>query len=93
MLRDVYIHPVANGYIVTVGCQTFVFEDAATMLREIGLYLNDPEGTEKRYRETAKNIKYTLGSVVAGSPPDVPTETRGGAFALNGVSSLGSYPR
>lgn len=69
MLRDVTIHAVANGYVVTVGCQTFVFQDRVVMLHEIGAYLTDPEGTEKRYREHEPNMKHTDGGGPVTPPP------------------------
>lgn len=51
---DVNIKKVVNGCIVTVGCKTFVFNDADKACLEIGEYLKDPVATIKRYREVYK---------------------------------------
>lgn len=59
-MRDIQITTVLNGYIVRVGCQTVVFGSLTDMLAEIRNYLNDPEATEKRYRELP-NARWTLG--------------------------------
>lgn len=48
---DVTIKHVHNGFIVSVGCQTFVFEKFETANKYIALYFQDPEGTEKKHRE------------------------------------------
>lgn len=68
-MRDIQITTVLNGYIVRVGCQTVVFGSLTDMLAEIRNYLNDPEATEKRYRELP-NAKWTFGGVV-GPATDV----------------------
>ncbi len=49
--RNVEIRPVNNGYIVQVGCQSFVFEELADMLVMVNKYYSDPSGTEKLYNE------------------------------------------
>lgn len=66
--RDIIIHPVLNGYSVKVGCQTLVFESAATLLKELKAYLAQPKATELRYAKTAVN-KTILGEA---APPLAP---------------------
>ena len=47
--RQATINKVANGFIVTVGCQTFVsrtWEEVSTGLSE---YYKDPRAAEKKY--------------------------------------------
>jgi hypothetical protein len=60
MLREIKITPVLNGWIVTVGCQTVVFNDKPNMLNEIDAYLDDPERVEKTYQETAVNARHVF---------------------------------
>lgn len=55
MLRELNITPVLNGYIVTVGCQTLVFNTLSALTTNIGEYYADPDATEKRFRETGLN--------------------------------------
>lgn len=48
---DVNIKHVHNGFIVSVGCQTFVFETFDKMAKYMAIYYNDPQGTyEKHYK-------------------------------------------
>jgi len=64
MLRVVEITPVLNGWIIKVGCQTVAFNDLNHMLEEIQAYLEDPDETEKRYRESAVNAKHLKGDCI-----------------------------
>jgi hypothetical protein len=57
MIRDVEIHSVVNGFIVTVGCQTVVFSDLDYMLQELKAYILNPEATEVRYRTESINAE------------------------------------
>jgi hypothetical protein len=48
---DVTIKHVHNGFIVSVGCQTFVFESFDKMTIYMAMYYDDPRGTfEKHYK-------------------------------------------
>jgi hypothetical protein len=48
---DVTIKHVHNGFIVSVGCQTFVFESFDKMTKYMAMYYDDPRGTyEKHYK-------------------------------------------
>ncbi len=48
---EVNIKHVHNGFIVSVGCQTFVFETFDKMAKYMAIYYNDPQGTyEKHYK-------------------------------------------
>ena len=55
MIRDLNIHPVLNGFVVQVGCQTLVFKKLAHMTAEIERYYGNPEQVEKEYIATAVN--------------------------------------
>jgi hypothetical protein len=66
MIRPIAINAVANGWTVTVGCQTLVFTNVQVMAAELVAYLTDPDGTEKRYLSEAVNIRHTNG---APAPP------------------------
>ena len=47
----VNIRHVHNGFIVEVGCQTFVFETFDKMVKYMKMYYEDPQGTyEKHYK-------------------------------------------
>lgn len=45
------IRQVNNGYIVNVGCQTFVFEKLGVAMTYLSMYFEDPEGTERKFRD------------------------------------------
>jgi hypothetical protein len=49
--HTINIQQVHNGFIVSAGCQTFVFEKIETASRYMTLYFQDPEGTEKKHRD------------------------------------------
>lgn len=51
--REVHIKPVLNGYLVTVGCQTLVYNNNKELARDLGEYLFDPAKTEKAFSERA----------------------------------------
>ena len=49
--HHVNIRHVHNGFIVEVGCQTFVFETFDKMTKYMAIYYDDPRGTyEKHYK-------------------------------------------
>jgi hypothetical protein len=48
---EINIRQVHNGFIVNVGCQTFVFEKFETAVKYIDLYFQDPNGMEKKHYE------------------------------------------
>jgi hypothetical protein len=43
------IEHASNGFIVKVGCQTFVFEKFETACKYMTMYYNDVEGTRKKH--------------------------------------------
>lgn len=55
MTRMITICPVLNGYVLTVGCQTIVFDSAKKMLDELGQYYAAPEAVEQRFLKNAVN--------------------------------------
>ena len=46
--RGATISVVANGFIITIGCQTVVAESAESLKKLISAYLDDPSGTEQK---------------------------------------------
>ena len=54
-MHNIKIEPAINGWIVNIGCSTFVAEDKDTMLKEIGRYIDSPREVEKEYMDKAKN--------------------------------------
>ena len=50
-----------NGFIVTAGCQTLVFERSESLLKELGRYLDKPQEVEKEYLEKYGMIGQPLG--------------------------------
>ena len=48
-MRDIHIKKAMNGFIVTVGCQTLVFEGRERLIRELDLYLEHPDKVEQQY--------------------------------------------
>ena len=48
---DVTIKHVHNGFIVSVGCQTFVFESFDKLAKYMAIYYNDPSEVEDKHRK------------------------------------------
>jgi hypothetical protein len=49
--HDVNIKHVHNGFIVQVGCQTFVFETLDKMTKYMAIYYNDPQGAYEKHNK------------------------------------------
>lgn len=49
--RQITIDPIANGYIIKIGCQTFVFESLISMLSRIEEYYKNPIEIEQYFNE------------------------------------------
>lgn len=49
--RPIQIQPVANGYTINIGCQTFVFESIVSMLSRIEEYYRNPAEIEGYFME------------------------------------------
>lgn len=49
--RSIEIKPAANGYIIEIGCQTFVFENIVSMLSRIEEYYRNPAEVEGYFME------------------------------------------
>lgn len=47
--REISIQPMNYGFVVRVGCQTFVFETAEKMMTNLNSYLADPDGIERAW--------------------------------------------
>jgi hypothetical protein len=77
-MKDIKIKPANNGWIVEIGCQTFVAENKDKMLSEIGRYIDKPEEVKKEYMESAKN-KPENGGPIAWS--------NGGILTVSGITS------
>ena len=90
MLRNIKIKSVLNGWIVEVGCQTLVFRDLTHMTTQLKLYLNDPEGLEKKYLEESVNSDKLGCCAVARDEPDLRVDEEGAdcspAYRLDATS-------
>ena len=89
MYRPIEIRVVLNGFVVTVGCQTVVYQDADDLLEELGAYFRDPDAAEKRYSECL-HARHTLND----GPRAVPTMTNERQWAQEGqpASAANLYP-
>ena len=54
-MHNIGITAVLNGWIVTCGCQTLVFDECGSMLRKIKEYMENPEVVEKQYLDSSIN--------------------------------------
>ena len=74
-MRTVTINPALNGYTVTVGCRTAVFETDESLLKALKAYLKDPVGTEKlflkaeRHRENTGPVAQPVQERTGCQPP------------------------
>lgn len=55
MIHEVKIKKVNQGFIISIGCQTFVSTDEKKMFEQISEYFEYPDEAEKKYVE--KNLK------------------------------------
>jgi hypothetical protein len=67
-MHDVKIHAVLNGWVVEVGCHTVVYTSADDLLKDLGLWLNNPPQTEKVFVENALNAKFVNGPTPEAAP-------------------------
>lgn len=54
-MKNITIKPAQNGWIIEVGCSTFVAISKERMLDEIRRYIDSPSVVEDEYRENAVN--------------------------------------
>lgn len=70
LMREVHIRPVFNGFVVSVGCQTLVFNSIGEVAAGLIDYQKDPEAATKKYIEKAVNPTLDHpGLAVASCPP------------------------
>jgi len=50
-IQKIKIKQKDNGYVVSVGCKTFVFEDRKRMLKLIDTYMKNPQKTEDLFND------------------------------------------
>lgn len=48
-MREVTIRKKLNGFEVSVGCQSLVFNDKSVMIAELSRYIDNPNQIEKEY--------------------------------------------
>lgn len=68
-MEHITIKPAKNGWIIKVGCSTFVSTDKDGMLHEIGRYIDDPDKVEKEYSERAVNSPSSREAQPTASAP------------------------
>jgi len=68
--RQIAIYAAANGHVITVGCQTFVFESIDVLLTELGAYLRDPRRVEQEYRKRYPGMNGPLAPIAPGFPQE-----------------------
>lgn len=78
MFRPLTINAVLNGWIVTCGCQTVVYQDRNQLVSDLNAYLQDPHATEARFLKTGVN-QGLLGGVapplMADTASEIPTRS------------------
>lgn len=73
--RDIVIKPSANmGFIVKIGCGTFVAEGVRSLEHQLEHYFSDPEKWEKEYNELGN--KCVCEDPVEVPPPLPPQRDR-----------------
>lgn len=81
MTREITITPVLNGFVCKVGCQKVVFESVSGLLRELGEYLSDPDGVEKRFVANAVN-KMSIGPQCEPCDSEAPCQNTSGLSSI-----------
>ena len=74
MFRPLSITAVLNGWIVTCGCQTVVYQSREQLLGDLNEYLQFPVETERRFLQQAVNRAHTAGPTDAPPPTPAPDE-------------------
>lgn len=64
--RQISIHPARGGYVVMVGCQTFIFTGVGALIEELDNYLRDPETVEKQYSFPGGELPVPQETAAAG---------------------------
>jgi hypothetical protein len=85
----VTINSCANGYIVSVGCQTFVFQSREQLTQELGRYLEDPQKMIREYSEKYGALEPAVNQV---PPQFAQNERRVSAFAESFAEAAGQMP-
>lgn len=55
VMREVKVIPVLNGFIVSVGCQTLIFNRIEDVAEKLIAYQKNPEAVEKLFIENSVN--------------------------------------
>jgi hypothetical protein len=84
-MRDITVKAVANGWVVTVGCQTFAYTSVAELATDFISYLQNPTETEKRILAKAYNYQREQknGVEVAYDSPQGAAQREEGQFGRN----------
>ena len=53
-MHKISIHPLDFGWNVKIGCQDFAVETSEKLIKNLEAYLNDPQGTEKKWLKDKK---------------------------------------
>jgi len=54
-MKEIFIQPVLNGFIVKIGCSTVVFTSIDRLCSELKRYQTDPSAIEAEYQNQAIN--------------------------------------
>lgn len=75
MTRTIKIHPVLNGYVVTVGCQTVCFNTIEEVCSQLTAYAKTmPEAYEAGFIASAVNKDLAKGAMIP-EPCPAPTNS------------------
>ena len=74
-MYNVSIQMVRNGFIVSVGCWTLVFEDREKMLSELTRYYRDMQAVVAEYMEKYGKVQIEPQPVAAGISARVCAQT------------------
>jgi len=78
-MRTVTVTAVLNGWMVKVGCQTLVYSDQKSLLKDLGEYMANPQAKEKKFISSAVNKRLMECPQVAAEPcrpPDCPPQAQ-----------------
>ena len=78
-MRTVTVTAVLNGWMVKVGCQTLVYNDQKSLLKDLGEYMANPLAKEKKFISSAVNKRLMECPQVREEvcrPPDCPPQAQ-----------------
>lgn len=91
MQTTIHIQTVLNGWVVTAGCQTIVYNNAHELTADLAEWLLDPAKAQKRILAGACNRKTTIEGPPMTAQAEAPMNTAG-PMTATGLGNVVANP-